>query len=112
MWVKNTTLVGRRLDLSDRVVAFLRHRHGAKWAECASAATRWSISAFRKLEERGSAPSMPMLDDLGAAYGAEFVASAFPAWRFMAPAVNAMRQDRLESDIAAKRREIEQLLAR
>ena len=108
---KHPTTVGKqRSDISERVVAFLRHRHPAKWADSAAAELNVSRSTLSKLEERGSAPSLALFGRMGAVYGPEFIAYVFPAWSWLSPIGRAERQERLESEIAERLEELSALL--
>lgn len=108
--VKSPTVVGARSEISDRIVAFLRARHPAKWADAAAAELRVSRSTLAKLEERGSAPSLALFGRMGAVYGPDFIASVFPAWSWLTPIGRAERQARLESEIAERLEELSALL--
>lgn len=108
---RETTVVSSRVDISDRIIAFLRARHPHKWAECAAAELNVPRATLIKMEERGSAPSLSLFGRMGAVYGPEFIAAVFPAWSWLSPVGRAERQARLETEIAEKLDELSALLS-
>jgi len=100
---KPPTCVASRAKAAERVIAFLRSRHPHKMHESVAALTGVSVHTIRKMEERCSAPSLPVFFALGKAYGAEFV-HAVSGWRWLD---EAARDEKLE-DLARDRARIDE----
>jgi hypothetical protein len=104
---KRPTDVGdiSRTDVGERVVAFLRALYETKWHERVAADLRVSVHTIKRLDERKSAPSAPLLLRMILRYGPEFLKAVLP------PAFNPLWLDAghraeqlaaLEADIAAR----------
>lgn len=73
-----TSVFEDRTDVAGRVVAFLRGLYPQKWADCVAADLGVSVHTIRKLEERGSAPSLALFSRMVLAYGPAVMCAALP----------------------------------
>lgn len=103
-----TSVAHERTCVADRVLAFLRARYPMKMHEAVAADCRVSIATIRKLEERGSAPSLPLFWRMADAYGPAFVHAVF-GFAWLDEAAMAARQRALEASIAAQSAELARL---
>jgi DNA-binding phage protein len=97
-----------RMVVADRIVAFLRHLHPYKTAECVAADTGIRATTVAKWLERGSAPNLAAGFRLIRAYGPEFVCAVMtnpPEW--LDAAAREEKRNRLRTAIAALQAELE-----
>lgn len=103
-----TSVLGERTTVAERVLAYLRDRYPLKMPEAVAADLGVSIATIRKLDERNSAPSLPLFGRMINAYGPAFAHAVFGcAW--LNEAAMAARQSALEASIAAQSAELARL---
>ena len=102
---RGTTVAAERACVSERILAFLRARYPVKMAEHVAADVGISAAAIRKLEERGSAPSLAVFTRMARAYGSDFVFAVL-GWDWLDHAAGWERQRALEASIAAQTAEL------
>lgn len=96
---KNTTTVAsKRLDVAEKTFAFLRRLYPYKLYENVAADLGCSAGTIRKMEERGSAPSLPMFCRMVDAYGPPFL-YAVTGWEWLDPSLREERLVELEDNI-------------
>ena len=96
----------------DRAVDFLRRLHPIKTADSVAADTGIKSDTVRKLLAGACEPTFRHYTRLLFAYGPEFAACVYPsAPDWLRADVRAERRARLEAEIAAKREELDSLLA-
>jgi hypothetical protein len=107
--IRKSSVVAQTV-LGDRLKAFLRRLHPSKTAMNVAADTGCSAAQVEKWLEAGTLPNCVAMMRLIAAYGPEFLAAMFeapPAW--IVAACVAERGARIDSEIAQREREIDDL---
>ena len=103
-----TTVARDRACASERILAFLHARYPVKMAENVAADIGVTAAAIRKLEERGSAPSLAVFGRMVNAYGPDFLAAVF-GWAWLDQQHRDARRIELEAGIARQQAELAQL---
>lgn len=95
-----------RADVAQRIIDFLQARHRQKTAENVFAESGIPVETVQKMIDRVSMPNAMNFMRLGAAYGPDFFAAAYPSQLgWLDRAVREERRERLDSAIAAMQAE-------
>ena len=97
---QNTTNVAKNgVDFTSKAFAFFRKRYPVKVHENVGGDIGYSPATLRKMEERGSYPSVPMFIRMVDAYGCEFL-HAVAGWKWLDEHVRAERIAKLKAELA------------
>jgi len=107
-----TNVSDDRASVSERVVGLLRNLYPSDWSKNVARDLEASVHTVRKLDERGSAPSLALFKRMVREYGPEALAVLFddedsPEW--LSDTVRAWRLAKLEHEMAAIQGRIENL---
>lgn len=98
-----TNVSDDRASVSERLIGFLRRVYPSDWSKNVARDLDASVHTVRKLDERGSAPSLALFKRMVREYGPETISTLFddgeaPEW--LSDTVRAWRLAQLESEMS------------
>lgn len=99
------SVASKKIDVSSKAFAFFRRIYPQKMHENVAADIGCSPATLRKMEDRGSAPSLPMFCRMVDAYGPSFLL-AVTGWKWLDANVREAKTAALKSQIEQMQAEL------